>query len=269
MPDLPIVIPDIATAPKDYTLSGTQELALKTVRALIDGTGAGAAFLPTLQLLDPNGHVMWEGATSSTVAAGGSADVSWFPGLGGNSGGSSTSPPIGETAYLWGVFPGMAAVPSGGGGAFMRWNHFQTTNTSVFGTDTSGAASPPFHNAAGDSYLYFQADGFYQAAMSVEFPAGAYAQFGQITTEGSQWDLDSPPSGSNPAEDLATNVSPTGFSVSLQQFSSHMFYVDSSANPGITRVQLFQTSGVSKSIIAFNLGIFYLGGNTGLLTQIY
>jgi hypothetical protein len=83
MPDLPIVIPDTAVAPKDYTLSGTQELALKTVRALIDGSGAASAFLPTLQLLDPNGHVMWEGATSEVVAAGASADVSWFPGLGG------------------------------------------------------------------------------------------------------------------------------------------------------------------------------------------
>lgn len=91
MPDLPIVIPDTAVAPKDYTLSGTQELALKTVRALIDGSGAASAFLPTLQLLDPNGHVMWEGATSETVAAGGSADVSWFPGLGGTGGASTTN----------------------------------------------------------------------------------------------------------------------------------------------------------------------------------
>lgn len=91
MPDLPIVIPDTAVAPKDYTLSGTQELALKTVRALIDGSGAATAFLPTLQLLDPNGHVMWEGATTSTVAAGGSADVSWFPGLGGSGSGTAST----------------------------------------------------------------------------------------------------------------------------------------------------------------------------------
>lgn len=83
MPDGAIVIPDTAAAPKDYTLSGAQEIALKSVRAVIDGSGAASAFLPTLQLLDPNGHVMWEGASSTEVAAGGSADVSWFPGLGG------------------------------------------------------------------------------------------------------------------------------------------------------------------------------------------
>lgn len=91
MPDLPIVIPNTSAAPKDYTLSGGQELQLKTVRALIDGSGAATAFLPTLQLLDPNGHVMWEGATSTTVAAGGSADVSWFPGLGATGSTSTTN----------------------------------------------------------------------------------------------------------------------------------------------------------------------------------
>jgi hypothetical protein len=91
VPDLPIVLPDTAAAPKDYTLSGTQELLLKTVRALIDGSGAATAFLPTLQLLDPNGHVMWEGATTDTVAAGGSADVSWFPGLGAGGGATTTN----------------------------------------------------------------------------------------------------------------------------------------------------------------------------------
>jgi hypothetical protein len=90
MPDGAIVIPDTAAAPKDYTLSGAQEIALKSVRALIDGTGAGSAFLPTLQLLDPNGHVMWEGAAQSTVAAGGSADVSWFP-VGAQLGGATSS----------------------------------------------------------------------------------------------------------------------------------------------------------------------------------
>jgi hypothetical protein len=81
MPDGSIVIPDIHAAPKDYSLAGAQEIQLKSVRAVIDGSGAASAFLPTLQLLDPNQNVMWEGPAPSTVAAGGSADVSWFPGL--------------------------------------------------------------------------------------------------------------------------------------------------------------------------------------------
>jgi hypothetical protein len=79
MPDQSYVLPNIEAVPKDYTLSGAQGIVLKCVRAVVDGTGAGSAFLPTLQLLDPNGNVMWEGVPFTTVAAGGSADVTWFP----------------------------------------------------------------------------------------------------------------------------------------------------------------------------------------------
>jgi hypothetical protein len=109
MPDGAIVIPDTAAAPKDYTLSGAQEIALKSVRALIDGTGAGSAFLPTLQLLDPNGHVMWEGAAQSTVAAGGSADVSWFPVGAQLGGGTGAGAVISASAFSPPGFPTFAA----------------------------------------------------------------------------------------------------------------------------------------------------------------
>jgi hypothetical protein len=142
MPDGAIVIPDTAAAPKDYTLSGAQEIALKSVRALIDGTGAGSAFLPTLQLLDPNGHVMWEGAAQSTVAAGGSADVSWFPGLGAT--GGATPPPV-TTATSWGyaavdpLHP--FTVPAGAHTTYANMTSFATNDPATFasGIDSFGA----------------------------------------------------------------------------------------------------------------------------------
>ena len=268
MPDLPIVIPDIASAPKDYTLSGTQELALKTVRALIDGTGAGAAFLPTLQLLDPNGHVMWEGATSSTVAAGGSADVSWFPGLGGSSGSSSTSP-LAETAYLHGLNGGPLTVPSGSATHNVPWLHFQTTNTSVFGTDTSAAASPPFHNSPGDTFIYLQADGAYLASGLLTWDAGAYAQGMIVDNPGFQWALDSLGSSVAQPEDLPTNASPGDFVTEWGPSSQRMFYVDGADNPGIINMLPVQKSGVNKTVFDATLGIVYLGGDTGLLASVY
>lgn len=79
MPDIAIVNTTVTSEPKDYTLTGTQELLLKSVRAVIDGSAAGSSFYPTLQLLAPDGTVMWQGIPFTTVAAGGSADVSWFP----------------------------------------------------------------------------------------------------------------------------------------------------------------------------------------------
>lgn len=79
MPDVAIVNTTVASAPKDYTLSGSQELLLKAVRAVVDGSGAGSAFLPCLELLAPDGTVMWQATPASSLAAGASADVSWFP----------------------------------------------------------------------------------------------------------------------------------------------------------------------------------------------
>lgn len=80
MPDVAIVNTTNTPAPADYLVPGTQELQVKAVRAAIDGSGAAASFLPALQLLDPAGHVMWTAVdTSSSLAAGASADVSWFP----------------------------------------------------------------------------------------------------------------------------------------------------------------------------------------------
>jgi hypothetical protein len=68
MADASIVSTANVAAPEGYTLQGTNELLLKAVRATID--------------------VMWT-AVGSTVAAGASADVSWFPGLGGSSASSA------------------------------------------------------------------------------------------------------------------------------------------------------------------------------------
>ena len=62
----------------NYTVPNGGELAPFNVEATIDGTGAGSAFYAVLQVLDPNGRSMGKYITSS-IAAGASADVTWFP----------------------------------------------------------------------------------------------------------------------------------------------------------------------------------------------
>lgn len=79
---VPIVSSAVAAAPKDYTVPQAQEIIPLAVTAAMDGTGAASTFFPALQLLAPDGTVMWT-AIGQAVAAGASADVSWFPGLGG------------------------------------------------------------------------------------------------------------------------------------------------------------------------------------------
>lgn len=80
MTDVAIKNTAVVNAPSDYKIPGAQEILLKSVRATFNGTTSSAAYLPCLQLLSPDGTVEWTAFPSTSVAAGGSADVSWFPG---------------------------------------------------------------------------------------------------------------------------------------------------------------------------------------------
>ena len=70
------------TAPADWTLPASLNLLLKNVYASYDGTSAAGSFQPALQIISDSGHTVGTYPCSTTVAAGGSADVTWFPGLG-------------------------------------------------------------------------------------------------------------------------------------------------------------------------------------------
>ena len=72
----------VVTAPKDYSIPAAQQIRLLSVRASFDGSGSASAWLPAVQILDNNGNVLVTAADPNvSVAAAGSADVSWFPGV--------------------------------------------------------------------------------------------------------------------------------------------------------------------------------------------
>lgn len=79
MPDDALVNRNSKAAPKDYVVPGAQEFVLKAAAAAMDGSASTGAWQPALQLISPAGDVMWT-ACLPTVAAAGSANVSWFPG---------------------------------------------------------------------------------------------------------------------------------------------------------------------------------------------
>jgi hypothetical protein len=81
MPDVPINAQAVIAAGQGYTVPDSIEIVLKSVRAQYDGSGAGGSFVPLLQIVAPGNLVVWEGPASATVAAGASADVSWFQGV--------------------------------------------------------------------------------------------------------------------------------------------------------------------------------------------
>lgn len=66
-----------SAAPYTYTVPASSEFMLSAVRAIFDGSGSASAWLPAVQIVSDAGVVMVE-ALGSSVAAGGSADASFF-----------------------------------------------------------------------------------------------------------------------------------------------------------------------------------------------
>lgn len=88
MADASILDPSVAAAPKQYAISGTQELLLKSIAATFDGSAAAVPWVPAIQIIDGAGDVTATYPMDSSLAAGASADVSFFPSLKRGSGGS-------------------------------------------------------------------------------------------------------------------------------------------------------------------------------------
>jgi hypothetical protein len=67
--------------PLTYTVPVPGTLTTLTAAAVFDGTGAAGSFEPCLSMYDSDGNLIAR-ATAPEVAAGDSAEVSWFPGAG-------------------------------------------------------------------------------------------------------------------------------------------------------------------------------------------
>lgn len=79
MGDVVISASAVVAAGEGYTVPDSQEIFVKAVRASFDGTSAAGSYVPTLQIVTDAGIVVAECPAGGTLAAGVSADVSWFP----------------------------------------------------------------------------------------------------------------------------------------------------------------------------------------------
>lgn len=79
MADRQFVAPFGTTStPADWKPPAVLDLLLKTAFARYNGAGAAGSYRPCLRLISDSGHVVVEAVATTTVAAGASADVSWF-----------------------------------------------------------------------------------------------------------------------------------------------------------------------------------------------
>src|SRR6266700_1149263 len=79
MPDVAINAQAVINAGQGYVVPDSQEIIIRAVRASYNGAAAAGSYVPTLQIVTDGGLVVAECPVSSMVAAGASADVSWFP----------------------------------------------------------------------------------------------------------------------------------------------------------------------------------------------
>lgn len=70
-----------ADAPSDWTLASAQEVVFRSLHAVFDGASAAVPFVPAVQIVGPGGVVAATFPLGQPIAAGGSAEVTWFPGV--------------------------------------------------------------------------------------------------------------------------------------------------------------------------------------------
>jgi hypothetical protein len=143
--DQQIFMGDSGAAPLVYPVPPAVEFLLKAVNADFDGSAASGEWLPAVVISSDSGHVIARAVDPGTpVAAGGSAEASFFPGVKRTSAGATPT----ALNIPW------AFINSTGGEAVshassitlaMAGANFATNDASVF---TIRAGSPPFQGLA-------------------------------------------------------------------------------------------------------------------------
>ena len=144
-----------ATAPAEWVLPASLQILLKNVYASFDGSGAAGSFVPALTIKSDSGHTVGTYPCATTVAAGGSADVTWFPGVGGGGAGgdyiflseqvvANDGDPLGFSgipqSYRHLVVELTGGTNGGAGEAdlLVAWNGYSDFGWAALESDTSG-----------------------------------------------------------------------------------------------------------------------------------
>jgi hypothetical protein len=80
--DIQVLVSGTAPAPANFTIPGNGQIQPKAIFAQFEGAAAASAFYPVLKIISDGGELVGIYPTCTTVVAGGSAAVSWFPHVG-------------------------------------------------------------------------------------------------------------------------------------------------------------------------------------------
>lgn len=79
--DQQVLVTGTAPAPAHFTIPGSGQIRPKTIFAFYEGQSSGSPYLPALKITSDGGELIGIYTPCSPVAAGGSAAVTWFPGV--------------------------------------------------------------------------------------------------------------------------------------------------------------------------------------------
>jgi hypothetical protein len=153
MANVALVAPAVQNAGAGYTVPGSQEIILRNISASINGASAAGNFVPAVQLVSPSGVVMGTFPIATTLAAGASADVSWFPGVTVQN--SSGLGPAYQTVYDLTLTSPAATFDTtgtniGGGNILEIWAYLRSDRVGV----GAGSTSITFNNDSSAIYQY-------------------------------------------------------------------------------------------------------------------
>jgi len=155
VPDAQIHPTGVEPTPARYLVPQSAELLLKGVFAKFDGSGAAGDFQPLLRIISDAGSTSIEAVSDTTVAAGASADVTWFPRVGGVATATSSTTVAVAKAYRDSLGGGVDPVQpvnanSNANGAFPNAS---TTDAAVMFWSTTILQNDTLNLASGGTYL--------------------------------------------------------------------------------------------------------------------
>lgn len=144
MPDAQIHPTGTVSTPADYVVPDSAELLLKGVYAKYNGSGAAGSYQPLVRIISDAGSTVIEAVSDTTIAAGASADASWFPHLAAAAAASTggTTPVVAVATAI----SSLTSVPAGGS-SLVTFEVAGSSDTSkaywAASSGTPPTASPP------------------------------------------------------------------------------------------------------------------------------
>lgn len=158
MPDTQIHPTGTLAVPADYKVPDSAELLLKNAYAHFDGSGAAGSFLPLLRIVSDAGSTVIEAVADTTVAAGASADASWFPRV------AAAAAATGFAAGWVTLLDGNITVPTGA-----TYTQYDFTPASMYTNDSTTFTVDSTNG------LKLNSNGWYELAATVQWSVSAAA----------------------------------------------------------------------------------------------